>query len=286
MKTIPFNELTEELARAGCFVTDMPNADYHSYTGISKSGLDLVNRSPAHFFYGAKREATRAMEMGTAIHTSLLEPERFREEYVLLKDVKDRRASAYKEAIKVHSSELVLVGHEADKVAGMQESVYAQPEASGALSGEGWRELSAFVEDPETGVLLRCRYDFLSASRTATDVKKTRDARAEEFSKSVFNYRYHVQDAMYSHIFKLITGEELHCFQFLAVEEEPPHTAMVYDLDAESREIGFSEYRRNLIDYAEAQSSGNWSAYPEPRQTISLPYWAISQYEDTLEVKL
>ena len=58
MKTIPFNELTEDLARAGCFVTDMPNEAYHSYTGISKSGLDLVNRSPAHFFYGAKREAT------------------------------------------------------------------------------------------------------------------------------------------------------------------------------------------------------------------------------------
>jgi hypothetical protein len=286
IKPINHSELTEEIARAGCFVLNMPNADYHAYTGISKSGLDLVARSPAHYFHSAKREATRAMEIGTAIHTALLEPERFKSDYVLLKDTKDRRASAYKEAIRVHSSELVLVGHEADKVAGMQETVYSQKEPREALSGEGWREVSAFIEDPETGVLMRCRYDILRADLVSVDVKKTRDSRPVEFAKSVFNYRYHVQDAMYSHIFELITGERLESFQFLAVEEEPPHAAMVYDLDEETRTIGFSEYRRDLLSYAQADSSGEWAAYQNPRQTIGLPSWAISQFENELEVEL
>lgn len=281
IEPIPYSELTEDKARDGCFVLDIPNSDYHSYAGISKSGLDLVARSPAHYFHSAKREATRAMEIGTAIHTALLEPERFASEYVLLKDTTDRRASAYKEAVKVHGSELVLVGHEADKVAGMQETVYSQPAPREALSGEGWRELSAFVEDPETGVLMRCRYDYLRKSdHVSVDVKKTRNSSPEDFSKSVFNYRYHVQAAMYSHIFKLITGQPLECFQFLAVEEEPPHAAMVYDLDEVSLTIGYNDYRRDLLSYAAAEKSGVWPAYSDPVQTISLPYWAISQFEN------
>lgn len=286
IEPIPYSELTEERARAGCFVLDVPNEVYHGFAGISKSSLDVLERSPAHLFYGAKREATRAMEIGTAIHTALLEPERFKAEYVLLKDVKDRRASEYKEAVKVHGTERVLVASEADNVAGMQETVYSQREASETLGGEGWRELSAFVEDPETGVLIRCRYDYLRADDVATDVKKTRDARPVEFAKSVYNYRYHVQAAMYSHIFEIITGRPLLLFQFLAVEEQPPHTAMVYDLDPESLQIGFSDYRRNLLKYAECEASGEWPAYDNPRQTLSLPAWAVSQFEDSLEVHL
>lgn len=286
MKLINYEDLTPELARQGCFVTGMPNAAYHSYEGISKTGLDLVHRSPAHYRYGAKREATRAMHMGTAIHTALLEPDRFEMEYLLLRDVKDRRASEYKQAIKVHDPENVLVSTEADKVAGMQESVFAQEDAANLLRSGGFFEVSAFVEDPDTGILLRCRYDVINAFHEATDLKKTRNASPEEFAKSVYNYRYHVQDAMYSDIYRLITGNDLDAFKFVAVEEDAPHCAMVYELDEESRQIGYQEYRRDLELYAECEMSGNWPGYPEPVQTISLPAWAINRFEDDLEVEL
>lgn len=281
MQTIPYTELTPEIARAGCFVTGMPNSAYHSYEGISKSGLDLIHRSPAHYRYSAPREPSRAMSIGTAIHTALLEPDRFATEYLLLRDVKDRRASEYKQAIKVHDAEQVLVASEADKVAGMQESVYSQPGASEALKAGGFRELSAFVEDPETGVLLRCRYDLIDAFGLATDLKKTRSAAPEEFARSIYNYRYHVQDAMYSHVYELITGEPL-AFQILAVEEEAPHCAMLYTLDEESKRIGFEEYRRDLELYAECERTGEWCGYPDPVQTISLPGWALAKYENEI----
>ena len=283
---ISYAELTPELARKGCFVLDMPNDDYHAYEGISKSGLDLLNRSPAHFMYSAVKAPSRAMVIGTAIHTAILEPAKFASDYVLLKDVKDRRASEYKQAIKVHSPDNVLVAGEADNVSGMQESVYSNIEASRALISEGWREISAFIEDPETGVLMRCRYDILTNDHRSIDLKKTRDSRPEEFAKSIYNYRYHVQDAMYSHIYELITGSALNSFQFLAVEEQPPHSSMLFELDSESKEIGYSEYRRNLLTYAECDKSGDWHSYENPKQTIGLPGWAISKYEEELEVKL
>src|SRR5690554_7240947 len=134
-----------------CFIEGMPNEVYHSHPeGVSSSGLKLVERSPAHYRYQAARAPSRAMEIGTAIHTALLEPERFAADYVLLKDVKDRRASEYKAAVKVHGSERVLVSGEADQVAGMQEAVLSNQAMSERLNAEGWRELSLFVDRKST----------------------------------------------------------------------------------------------------------------------------------------
>ena len=63
--------------------TDLSNRDYHAHPAISKSGLDLISRSPAHYRYRAPKEPSRAMEIGTAIHTALLEPDRYAAEYVI-----------------------------------------------------------------------------------------------------------------------------------------------------------------------------------------------------------
>lgn len=271
--------------KPGMVIAGMPNSVYHSSPGISKSGLDLVARSPAHFRYRAPREATRAMEIGTAIHTALLEPERFHDEYLLLRDVKDRRASAYKEAVKATgTSELVLVGHEADKVSGMQAVVHSNTTARGHLLHNGWTEMSVYAEDPLTGTLCKCRFDSLSRDLIACDVKKTRDARPDDFSRSVFNYRYHVQDAFYSDVFEWATGEPLKAFVFLAVEEELPHAVKVYELDTTARNEGRERYRENLDVYAGCEADGDWPSLScDQVETIGLPEWKVRQIENELE---
>lgn len=278
MKTIHYHELTPELAMAGCLVEDMPNEDYHAYQAISKSGLDLISRSPAHYMYAAARQPSRAMEIGTAIHTALLEPERFRDEYVLLDKVKDRRASEYKSAVKVHGSERVLVASEAAHVSGMQEQVLSHTPLPA-----GYSELSVFAKCPEAGVLMKCRFDRLTPDFLAIDVKKTRDSRPDEFAKSVYNYRYHVQDAFYRYVFECATGSRLAGFEFLAIEELPPHSSAFYELCEESQQIGRESAMNDLHKYAECVSSNDWPTYGgRDKQIISLPSWAMAQYEDSL----
>ena len=58
-------------------IKDMPNEVYHAHESISKSGLDLILRSPAHYRFRERSEPTRAMQLGTASHTAILEPARF-----------------------------------------------------------------------------------------------------------------------------------------------------------------------------------------------------------------
>lgn len=256
-------------------IENMSNTDYHASEGISKTGLDLIARSPAHFRYAAKKEATRSMEIGTAIHTAILEPERFASEYMLLRDVTDRRASAYKQAVEVYGSERVLTGPEADKVAGMQESVLTNQHASWFL-GSAKCELSVFSTDPVTGIKVRCRFDAMNGNRSL-DLKKTQDARPDMFAKSVANYRYHVQAAFYSDVWKWETGEELTAFGFLAVEEEAPNACAIYVLDDSALELGRRLYRRDLETYARCLDSGEWPSIDSAPQILTMPTWAMKE---------
>ena len=261
----------------GHYYTDVPNEVYHSLSGISKSGLDLINRSPAHYAHRVARAPSRNMEMGTAIHTALLEPERFATDYMLLREVKDRRASAYKEAVKVYGSERTLTGPEADRVAGMQEAVYANLHARKLLESDGWRELSGMANDPEMGATCRHRFDLLTADGIAVDVKKTQDARPEAFQRSVYNYRYHVQAAFYADQHYWITGKPLKAFAFLAIEEDMPHGCKVYILDDDAMALGRATYQADLARYARCITDNDWPAYDSRPETLSLPAWAIKQ---------
>ena len=56
----------------------MTNNEYHAHPALSASGLKLLNKTPAHYYaqYLApdrvKPEPTKAMKLGTMIHTCLL----------------------------------------------------------------------------------------------------------------------------------------------------------------------------------------------------------------------
>lgn len=279
MKIIDYSELTPDLAKAGCFVLNMPNEAYHSYEGISNSGLDLVNRSPAHYHFRAPHKPSRTLELGAALHTAILEPERYKAEYMKLAGVTVRTASEYKQAIKVHGSERVLIANEFQNIDSIQETARCNQEIKTLLDSCDLFELSALVE--HKGVMLRARFDaFSTTTYTAVDLKTTRDSSRGEFSKSVYNYRYHVQDAFYSFVFELIAGKPLNAFKFLAVENEPPHCPMIYTLDDESKRIGLDEAMRNLDTFKNADMM---QGYEQTNDPLTLPSWALARYENELE---
>lgn len=280
MKTpIEYSELTPEKARAGCWVVGMPNASYHNYQGISNSGLGAICRSPAHYAYRGEWATSRAMEIGTAFHTALFEPKRYADEYVTV-DVKDRKASEYREAAKIHGGDKVLTRAEADKVRVMVEAILANTAAADAVTEPGYCEISGFAECPKTGALLRVRYDCLSFNGHAVDLKKTQDARAWAFAKSVHSYGYHRQEAFYRYVFELIEGRALASFRFLAVEEQPPCANVLWELDELSVIQGTREVMAALDAYAECEATNNWPSYDEQSGVLSLPVYAFDDIDD------
>jgi hypothetical protein len=272
MNIITYEQLTPELAAAGCLVTGMPNEAYHAYAGISKSGLDLVARSPAHYAYRTPNEPSRAMVIGSATHAAILEPELFAKQYMLLRDVTDRRSSAYKQAAEQFGADNVLTGSEADSVIGMQSAIQLNRSLQEMLQAPGWCEISVFASCHETGVLVKCRFDKLLHDLRSVDVKTTQDLR--EFGKSVANYRYHVQQSFYTDVFEWATGKQLQSFDFAVIEKEAPNASRLFRLDTPAQDYGRKLYREALNTYAECMKSGDWPMPDGALEYVGLPYWA------------
>lgn len=265
------------------FVVSMPDREYHAHNSISKSGLDKIHMSPAHYMAREAFEPTPAMIIGTAIHKAVLEPDLFDSEYCF-SEAKDRRQAEYKEQVDKYGVERVLLPSDTKNVRAIQAAAHSRPEILRLAMSEGLRELSAFAQDPETGVAVRCRYDLLRHDRIAVDLKKSRDVFEHGFSNAVARYRYHVQVAFYSDTYEWITGEQLQEFWLIAIEDTPPYTIIPYQLDEIAIQAGRMAYRKDLNTYAACLESGEWPTFEPESNLLTLPNWALAEFEELLEV--
>jgi exodeoxyribonuclease VIII len=273
----------ENEIKVGNYYEGIPNDTYHAHKSISKSGLDLIERDPFHYFNQKPMEQTRPMQVGSAIHAAILEPEVFKTDYMMLPEIKDRRQPEYKEAVKRYGVSKVFTSNDCENISNMQKAVLGNSEAKHLLEQDGYFELSGFVNDPVTGLICRHRFDKLAVvDGYAVDVKKTQDVRPFKFSRSIGDYRYHVQDAFYLDQYEWLTGEKLKGMKFIAVEEKFPHKVAVYQLDDISRQIGREAYRKNLNTYAEFINNGTKPHNNDTCQIISVTEWMMREYEDQL----
>lgn len=257
-------------------------SDYHAHPAISKSQLDMIAKSPAHFKAHLdgeiERTETPAMRLGTALHCAVLEPERFELEYVAAPDFGDGRTKAAKEAKAAfeaeHAGKLVLSASEYASIVGMSAS-FSRAATSSILLGRSLRrEASVFWTDDTTGIECRCRPDALGDDGAViVDLKTTDDASPAAFAKSIAKYGYHRQAAFYIDGVEAATGKRP-AFVFAVAEKTAPFACAFYSLDDASTEQGRRENRRNLLTLAACRASGDWPGYIDQIEMISLPAWA------------
>lgn len=256
--------------------TELPAADYHATQAISKSGLDRVNQSPAHFkaWKQEPQKSTPAMEFGTAVHTAILEPDLFSESYHVGKiDRRTKEGKAQAEEIEA-SGKRILSEEDYNRIWLMRNEVFCHQSAS-ELFSSGNAEVSIITE--YEGVQAKCRMDFLIDGGLIVDLKTTESADPQSFGKSCATFRYHVQAAFYMDLYRHVTGEKAQGFYFVSVEKSSPYAVAVYELDADSIALGREAYYQNLETYKECMDSGKWPAYSTDIESLSLPKWAFLQ---------
>lgn len=267
---------------------ELTNAAYHASPGISNSGLKLIgDKTPFHFWgrYLAPGRpqftSTAAMFVGTAFHAASLEPEKFEDEYVIA-NFKDRRAAGYKAWAEAQLKH-ILMASDLRNVLGMRRSLFGHTVAGGLLRSGGDFEYSAYAEDPETGVLLRARADFMSNDGWIVDLKKCQDASDAGCRKAIENYGYWQQDPFYLDVFELAGGERPEGFVFIFVEEDFPHAVNVVYLSEEDRARGQKKYRKNLRLYAHCLENNVWPAYGSQASELELSMWARRRIDDSFD---
>nr|DAE07958.1 MAG TPA: Exodeoxyribonuclease 8 [Siphoviridae sp. ctbLB3] len=257
-------------------IPNLPNHEYHAHPAISKSQLDLIARSPAHYQASlqSEHESTDALIFGSAFHDFVLQPELFAETYVYRPDDLNPRTKDGKAWLEAQADKIILKAEWHEQIQGMADSITAHSVASKLLTG-GTAETSYFWTDADTGAECRCRPDYLHPSGIIVDLKSTTDASPTAFAKSCANFRYHVQAAFYSEGIYQTTGQRPKGFVFIAVEKTAPYAVGVYELDEAALMLGRELFQRDLDTYSTAKQNQQWYAYSPMIETLSLPAWAF-----------
>ena len=240
--------------------------EYHKNTEkISKSGLDLIHKSPLHYWErylnpASQEKKTPALILGSAVHCAVLEPGEFGKRYAIAPEV-DRRTKEGKEIManfEAHVEGRLEIISKADSAIceRIMEAINQHDEASLLMSKITDVEKVIEVED------MKCRPDaIIEPLNLIIDLKTTDDASPRAFGRSALKYRYDVQAAFYIDLYESHYGRRCEGFIFIAVEKTPPFGVGVYVIEDEDIERGRVKYKADLERWREAKANNKWTGY-------------------------
>lgn len=265
-------------------ILSMGEAQYRAADGISKSALDYIAppRTAAHYKAYIDGllyvEQTPAMRFGSLVHRAVLEPDTYRNAFVIKPEGMNFATREGKEW-KSAQTKPILANDEASKVSQIVDAVWKHSYAKRLLK-DAVTEQCLFAMDSHN-MLRKGRLDALIKGSAVPDLKTTQCADPREFERSIGKFRYHVQAAYYLDLCKLV-GIDKSQFVYIVVEKEPPFAVAVYSLDSEAIELGRLEYQRDLAAVRECLEKGTWPGFPEDITVVGLPEWMRKAAEAVL----
>lgn len=257
------------------------NEAYHQGPGMSRSALLEFKRSPYHYWYKYKNPdyvaeaATSAQIFGNALHTFILELQKFATQFYILPKF-DKRTKAGAEQWKQLQEEMgnrsLLTEAQYEELCAMKAS-FEKNTLAVQLIKNAKIEQSIYWNDPDTDILCKCRPDILH-NGLVVDLKTAQDGSVWSFSKAIFDYGYHIQAAMIRAALQAIKGIDMQCFWFLVIEKSAPYVVSTYKLDKAALEKGQEAFSDLLQHYKQCLAADEWPAYPV--QEISLPHYAFT----------
>ena len=270
--------------------TGMQAEDYHAVAALSKSRMDALHRSPAHFqaYLVEPHEDTAATILGSLTHTLAMEPELYALRFRAYDDIRRSNKTGKANCEEAEGAGLIPISRETlAQAEAMARALRSHPTAAGAFLAEGTQfEVSVFWTEIVQGVEIPCkaRVDVLNRDIPGlgcltADVKKTRDASPRGMARSVAEYRYHVQAAWYRRAVYMAAGLHSDAFYLLCVEDAPPYLPIIYEISEDAQQLALHEIKTDMEMLAECIKSDEWPGYPTGIVTLDLPAWAYKAKE-------
>lgn len=268
----------------------IPDHVYHGdRNSLSSSGARrLIDTCPAKFRHeqDTPRAPKKEFDQGHAAHTLVLgygaEIREIPEDLLASNGaVSTKEAKAFIAEARAAGA-VPLKPDEYRTVHEMAAALLKHKIAGPLFKAEGRPEQSLYYTDPETGIRLRARPDWMTSPGgrlILVDYKSTKDASPEKFIKSVRDYGYHCQDPWYVDAAKAVGLDDDPAFVFVAQEKTAPYAVSVLQLDEESVELGRRRNRKAIDLYAECVANNRWPDWDRDVYPISLPKWAFNQEE-------
>ena len=276
----------------------LPDSEYFAADGINSSGLKEIRRSPAHFKYRLDnpKEPTPAMLAGTALHCAVLEPESFMERFAIMPDNSPNRPTSRQINAKnpsqstidqiafwerwdaENAGKITLTATDAAEYLEIGTTIRKHPEIAPFFETEGgFAEASLFGIDPVSGLLCKCKPDYLTefkGYKIMLELKTTDDARPSSFQRTAYTFGYFMSAAFYCDIHEWAGFDPIDLYLIVAFERNAPYGIKIYEIPDQEIDRGRDQYREALAIYKECHESDYWPAYDTTIETLEFPAWA------------
>lgn len=288
-------------------VFDYTNEQYHSSEGISRSKLWTFKQLPYKFWYQylsgkfERPKETKAFYLGSLVHTLVLEPHLFDQEYctkpvlepmppsLLLKDVGKEQYEQIKQAraaIAVRNTAIaeefqsslankaVVSEDDLSLANDMRNAVMSNQIAVDLMEGAIF-EKSIYWRHEPTGLICKARPDIWNG-KIVCDLKTTLDAGNRGFQSAAYKDGYFLQAAMMYESLKSV-GMAFDDFVFICVEKQKPHPVGLYMLDDEALQFGLDMFHALMSRIAECFEKNEWPDYGI--QKLTIPNYATMEVQ-------
>lgn len=269
--------VTEREQFAPGWYKDISNERYHGSAGTSSSQLKtLMEHTPAHLAYGLMHptEPTANMALGTAVHSLVLEPDKFNDDIAVMPNI-NKRTNAGKQELAIFEAEnkgKTIISEDQLETAKKMAARVWEHESLKLLFDDIVVESSVYgwyrSMDPDDGEeyrqMLKVRPDAIPrAYPILIDLKTTNDGTYSGFQKSIQNFYYHLSAAMYLQMCNdckpLLDETGFHAFTkfvFVCIENKPPYEVSSYEMSPEYMEIGKKLFRMAVYRLHRAKAEG------------------------------
>lgn len=263
--------------------TVMNPYDYFGdYSKVSKSMLWTFRRSRQEYYRRyVKQDApeetqSSQMELGTVVHTMLLEPLKTSEVCAVAPydDFRKKEAREWKRSAEA-AGKIILKPDEHSLCVAMRDSMANT--FGHLLSQPGPVEEPILWVDRESEIHCKCKPDKIVEVNDETwvlDVKTTSDATPQAFRKSCENFGYWLQDAHYRAGVERVAASPV-LFVFLVVQNCWPYHSAAYTLDKESQAKADEMRAELLAQLKYCHQQADWRDWwlDNPNE-ISIREWA------------
>ena len=269
---------------------DYPEAQYHSQSRLKSPRLTystaktIIQKSPYHAFLqhpklgGLRTQPTEAMSKGSIIHSLILGGGA---------DVEIIHADSYRtKAAQEAKADALELG----KIPLLEKDYAPMHEAARQIEINIKQLAPYFFDSHESeltvryeieGVQCQSRWDWIQPETgRQIDLKTTKDANPNECERSIINFGYDIQQAMYTQAAEQAFPEMAGRFtwEFIFAEIEPPYMVSIIEPDNSLAWLGERRMFRAVKTWESCLKSGNWPGYG--RATVSAPSWIVNREEE------
>lgn len=255
-----------------------PDHVYRRAEGVNQSTLKNFSDCPAAVLLA---ETTKSVPSKSQVLGLLTESYVFGTRFVYTKSPFDsyrtKEAKEWRDSVLL-SGQVIVTDEQLADAQAMAEAVKSYAPAASLLR-RGAPSTAVYRHDPETGLRLKGLLDWqteetlVNGKPIIVDLKTAADPSPRGFAKAVAEWRYDVQDAWYTDLWREETEEDRQ-FVFIVVGNEAPFAVGVYILRDEQRAAAREQARVWLRKYAEHKASGVWPAsYSQEIEFLDIAPW-------------